>query len=76
MDSWNDEFDLPNVSIKIYINKIKKRYSTESRVQMYEKDYELLSFEKKKGKNLSKNLSCKYIQKLFVSAKINWPRCA
>ena len=50
MDSWNDEFDLPNVSIKIYINKIKKRYSTESRVQMYEKDYELLSFEKKRVK--------------------------
>ena len=41
------------------------RYSTEPRDRIYVKGYEFLSF----AKNMSKNLSNKYCEKLLDSAK-------
>ena len=45
------------------------RYSTESRDRRYVKEYGLLSFAKKIGKNIGKNICNKYSQKLVDSAK-------
>ena len=47
------------------MNIIKIRYSIESRDRIYVKGYEFLSF----AKNMGKNLSNKYGQKLFDTAK-------
>ena len=47
------------------MNIIKMRYSIEPRHRIYVKGYGFLSF----AKNMSKNLSNKYSQKLFDSAK-------
>ena len=47
------------------MKNIKMRYSTEPRDWIYVKGYGFLSF----AKNISKNLSNKYCEKLLYSAK-------
>ena len=48
---------------------IKIRYSIESREKRYVKGYGFLSFAKKIGTNIGKNISIKYRQKLVDSVK-------
>ena len=48
-----------------YMLHIKMRYSVEPRDRVYVKEYEFLSF----AKNMGKNLSNKYSQKLLDTAK-------
>ena len=55
-----------------YLEITKMRYSIESRDRIYLKGYRFLSFAKNMGTyatKVAKNLSSKYVQKLFDSAK-------